>query len=162
MPIVDQLNERFGEKTPGQLRRKAARVAKKAGNPESMIGSWRRYCWADGAGSVAAWFFGDGERILVLTVDHESDLSQYSDGDADVQSQYFEGLPEDMRELVVGDAVQKPLLPIGEEPVTSATGIFWHDREGWHMTDGLARFIDADEDLELIDTGIGFCLRPFE
>lgn len=120
-----------------------------------------------------------GEEILVLTFDHASDLNLYDAHFVD-QVGLYRGLPDAMRTLVEnrlpGDPFLSPThsdllrwarpssaegpndLP---EATVPATGIFWFDGEDWWITDGLQDYIDTHEDVEILDTGIGFCLRPF-
>lgn len=150
-------------RTMTELRERAVVVADVVGLVPTQEGPWSRYAWENGGGDAAVWFFHEDERALLLTVDHESDLNLYSDGDGDGQRDLFRGLPDDMLELVVGREDEAPLLtmPYKDTRVTFATGVFWFDGTEWRIAEGLSERIDADESLRLRDTGIRFCLSPY-
>ena len=163
MALVEKLDALFGANTAQQLLRKAKSVSKKTNVEVLDHDGWTKTGWQNGAGDASVLWFHDDGRILALTFDHESELSLFDHRDADAQRAYLTGLPDDMRQLVASDANHDPLSTLSDAAGTVAvvTGAFWRDDHGWQIADGLKERICADASLELLDTGYGFCLRPF-
>ncbi|MGI6877459.1 hypothetical protein [Microbacterium sp. gxy059] len=98
----------------------------------------------------------------MLTIDHDSPLSAFEAQER--QREHYRGLPDDLRPLAIGREPEYPLLrtEMSPTPMAFATGVFWFDGRNWRITEGLAARIESDERFRLADTGIRFCLRPFE
>lgn len=117
----------------------------------------------DGSGDVAAWWFTPSGLGLLVTFDHESELSLYDRGTYADQRRYYDGVPDELVALVL-DRGDEPLLNVphdGTPRLHVATGVFWSDGGPWRMATGLARVLD-ERGLTWADTGLDLGLHPYE
>ncbi|MGC5344295.1 hypothetical protein [Streptomyces sp. DT171] len=122
-----------------------ARWGDKASPAPTRFGAADRYAWNDGGGQSTVWYFLPDGRVLLTVFDHEEDLNLYAEGDHRTQLDLYDGVPDDLKDIVLNQQETYEALNIPDpgtgQTVLAASGVYWYDGTRWHIAEGLTRYI---------------------